>query len=55
MRTKLDIIVNDETLDYARRAYPLYRAHLVKWGRSLVLYREIMAKCIRLRRIIYAR
>ena len=44
-----------EDIDYARRAYPLYRAHIVKWGKSLVLYLEIILKCIRLRRIIYGR
>lgn len=40
---------------YALRAYPLYRKHILKWRRSLVLYRELMTKCVRLRRIIYTK
>jgi hypothetical protein len=41
-----------ETRAYALRAYPLYRKHLLS-RKGLVLRKEIIRKCVRLRALIH--
>ena len=39
----------DAALSFARGAYSRYRDHLKKYGRSLILRREIVRECLTLR------